>query len=72
MYSCISCDHIEIIKVYVGQNLSCVQVTGNKEFTTGGLNVPHLQVFTYLYNQKTRTDVQSYACSSSAFLVHFK
>ena len=37
MYSCISCGHIEIIKVYMGQNLSCVQVTGNKGFTTGGL-----------------------------------
>ena len=37
--------------------------------------VPHLQVFTYLYIQKTPTDVQSYNYhmhALSAFLVHFK
>ena len=74
MYSCISCGHIEIIKVYMGQNLSCVQVTGNKEFTTGGL-MYHIYkcLHTCITNEKlARMYNHSYTYSSSAFLVHFK
>ena len=31
--------NVEIIKVYAGQILPCGQVTGNKEFTIGGVRL---------------------------------
>ena len=36
--------NVEIIKVYAGQILPCGQVTGNKEFTIGGLIHAHFSV----------------------------
>ena len=45
--------NVEIIKVHAGQILPCGQVTGNKEFTIGGLNVVHVYRSIVLGNMKS-------------------
>ena len=39
--------NVEIIKVHAGQILPCGWVTGNKEFTIGGLNTVASCTFSY-------------------------
>ena len=42
--------NIEIIKVHAGQILPCGRVTGNKEFTIGGLIAKFISVACMFYN----------------------